>query len=262
MIRHNPAISRIELNHGSFAGKSEVEGLKRVLALEKTRTKSTRAVLRVLTDDPSDGLGFSAEACVRTGQGTFAIFGSNSRSRKPDESVILAERRYIARVLASNRRPPPGNLEIVRLEARGEIAAELEALFSRTYKHYPVPLDQPAILKSLSDCIPYAVLKHGRIISALFGSIFSYGPLTAVEFTLSATKPAISGIGMTTALAGRIRAEAAERFASPLMVAETIAAPVMRSCHDLGMEPAGLLPEHYNIAIGQRTYTNFYAWFL
>jgi hypothetical protein len=262
MFCHNPGIARVELNHGRFATASEVKSLKTVLALEMHKRKATRAVLRVLTDRPARDDGFGLEACAQTGYGNLACFGFNSPSRQPSVPVIEAELKYVAGILCQARRPPSGRFDIVRLEKNAETAAELEALYSRTYARYPVPLDRSAVSARLESDIPYAVVEGGRIVSALFGSVFRYGPLTAVEFTLSATRPSRGGLGMTAELARRIREEAVERFRDPLMVAETLAGPVMRSCHDLGMYPHGVLPEHYEITIGNRTYTNFYAWFL
>ncbi len=262
MLIHNPLLSRIELNHPSYASRSDVKRLMTVLALEKARVGATRAVLRVLTEGPAGGDGFDVEATKDTPSGTLAFFGSNDRCRRPDPLTIARERSYIASVLASRRLPVPGGLEIVRLEASGAAAGELESVYSRTYRYYPEPLDRAAISRKLSEWIPYAVVEGGRIVSALFGAPFSYGPLTAVEFTLCATKPSADGIGMTAALARRIRSEALSRFGESVMVAETIAAPVMRSCHSLGMEVAGVLPEHYRMSVGNRAYTNLYAWFL
>jgi GNAT superfamily N-acetyltransferase len=108
--------------------------------------------------------------------------------------------------------------------------------------------------------MPYAAIERGAIVSALFGERQDFGPLTAVEFTLSATAPSARGLGLTAALAARIKAEAESAFDRPLMLAETIAAPVMRSCHDLGMKCRGVLPAHYRIGVGERLFTNLYLW--
>lgn len=262
MILHNRELARIELNHGSFATKSDVKSLKTVVSLEMARRKATRGVIRVLTEDPKKDDGFGIEASVDTLHGKLVYFGLNTRARQPSIPVIEAEMRYVARVLLSEKHGPPPPLDIVRLEPRPEVAAELASLYSRAYSYFPEPLDAGSLLPLLAKGIAYGVLENGRILSALFGSVFHYGPLAAVEFTLSATKPTPLGLRMTSALAARIRAEAMERFRDPLMIAETIAAPVMRSCVELGMEIRGVLPEHYKLSIGQRTYTNFYAWFL
>ncbi len=262
MILHNRELARIELNHGSFATKSDVKSLKTVVSLEMARCKATRGVIRVLTDDPKKDDAFGIEAWVNTPHGKLVYFGLNARSRQPSIPIIDAEMRYVAKVLLSKKLEPPSSLDIVRLESRPEVAAELAALYARTYSYFPQQLDEGRVRALLSEGIPYGVLEGGKIVSALFGSVFHYGPLTAVEFTLSATKPTPLGLRMTSALAARIRAEAIERFRDPLMIAETIAGPVMRSCIDLGMDIRGVLPEHYRLSIGERTYTNFYAWFL
>ncbi len=260
MIRHNAELRRLELNHASFATKSDVKSLKTVVALEMARKKATRGLIRVLTEDPKKDDAFGIEAWVNTPHGKLVYFGLNTKDRQPDIPVIEAEMRYVAKILLSKRQEPPSSLDIIRLEP--EVAAELASLYSRAYSYFPEPLDERSISAMLSRDIAYGVLEGGRIVSALFGSVFHYGPLKAVEFTLSATKPTPAGLRMTSALAARIRAEAIERFRDPLMIAETIAAPVMRSCIDLGMDIRGVLPEHYKLSIGDRTYTNFYAWFL
>ncbi len=262
MILHNKDIARLELNHGAFATKSEVKSLKTVLSLEMGKRRATRGILRVLTENPVKDDAFGVEAYASTSHGKLVYFGLNTVARQPDVATIEAELKYVAKVLLRSKQPPPVGLDIVRLSDKTGAAAELEALYARTYAYHPEPLDERSISARLGRDMAYGVLERGKIVSALFGSVFHYGPLAAVEFTLSATKPSSMGLRMTAALASRIRTEAMERFKDPLMVAETVAGPVMRSCMELGMDIRGVLPEHYKLIIGNRTYRNFYAWFL
>lgn len=260
MFNYNPELKRVELKHNKFANLSEVHRLKTVLALEKGNFKAKRAILRVLTDKPVEDDGFVLEAKIKTEKGTLAFFGLNSPNNMPSKAVVNKERKYLAAVLSSRPRPIPTKFDIIRLEPIIETALELEKLYKSAYSFYPEPLDTNSILKLLRSGIPYAVLEKGKIVSVLFGEIFEYGELTAVEYNHSVTKSTHGGISMTTALAARIRREAIERFIDPILFAETIAAPVMYSCHQLGMEIQGILPEHYRIRTGGRDFTNFYVW--
>jgi hypothetical protein len=263
MLRHNQKLRRIELAHPDFSERSDVERLKNVLKNEMHRTGSTRAVLRAVTTDPMEDEFFRIEAKIPFGGGgTLCFFGFNTLSRRSSELIVQHETTYLAKVLVSKRRAVRDDLEIARLEAAPKILRELEELLSRTYSDYPIPLDAASIGLYMNDALPFAVLEEGRIVSALFGIPSFYCGRAVVEFTLSATSPSARGVGMTTALAARIKAEAEKKYGNPVMLAETIASPVMHSCHDLGMQCCGLLREHYKISVADRTYTNLYAWWL
>jgi hypothetical protein len=261
MLSHNPKLKRIELAHPDFASPSQVERLKSVMRNEMSRTRSTRGVMRVLTDEPSGDESFRIEAKVATPKGVLTVFGFNIPPRIPDEATLHRETTYLARVLCS-RNFPRNDFDIVRLKADERNATELSALYARIYSSYPVGLDRASFSKCLEDLMPYAVMEGGKITAALFGAPVRFGDLSTVEFALSAMPPSARGIDMTTALAARIRAEAIERFGDPLMLAETIAAPVMHSCNDLGMKCSGVLREHYDMVIGDKRYTNLYLWSL
>ncbi|HSB46549.1 MAG TPA: hypothetical protein VLD37_00935 [Candidatus Bilamarchaeum sp.] len=262
MLAHNPRLRRIELAHPEFASCSDIERLKGVVRYEMMRSGSSRGVLRVLTEGPVKEDEFRVEAKFPAGRGELVFLGFNLPSRLPSEQTLHDETLYLAKVLCSARRPLPENLDIVRLQADQRTALDLEFLYSQTYSDYPVPLNSGVLLSRLRDSIAYGVFSKGRMVSALFGQTCHYGGIPVVEFTLSASIPSIRGIGMTTALAAKIRAEALERDGSSITLAETIAAPVMRSCHDLGMMPHGVLREHYSMTIGNKTYTNLYVWSL
>jgi hypothetical protein len=262
MLLHNKALRRVELNHPRFADRSDVRRLKTVLSLERARLGASRAVLRVLTDRPEEDSGFRVEASISTRHGDLTYFGRNERDRLPDDGLLHAETRYLARTLVSPRRPVPQDHGIAPLEKDGRTAASLAELYASIYSDYPEPLDASSILGRMEGSIAYGASREGRLVAALFGCPADYGPLKTVEFTLSATLPTARGTGLTTALAAAIRAEAMRRFGDPLMLAETIAAPVMRSCRDMGMEVCGVMPEHTRIGIGANKYRNLYVWYL
>jgi hypothetical protein len=262
MLSHNPKLKRIELAHPDFASPSQVERLKSVVRHEMEKSGSTRGILRVLTEGPLSEDDFNVEAKFPAKGGEIVFFGANLPSRMPSQEKLHAETLYLAQVLCRTRRPVPENLEIVPLYVNPGTVAELEELYSRTYADYPVPLDAQSIHYQLLNSLAFGMLSRGKIVSALFGETHYYGGIPVVEFTLSATMPSKRGIGMTTALASRIRAEAIARNSDSIMIAETIAAPVMHSCHDLGMLVRGVLREHYSMTIGNKTFTNLYVWSL
>ncbi|MEW6722972.1 MAG: hypothetical protein AB1324_06945 [Candidatus Micrarchaeota archaeon] len=260
MLRHTESIRRVELNHPRFASRHELPPLLEGLRKEKERLRASRAVLRVLTDQAIERHGFRVEAEIPTRSGILAFFGLNDASRTPTEAVLHEETRYLSRVLCSQRRPIPEGLDIVRLGTG--FAEELSQLYIGTYSFYPMILDEGTVSGLLGEYPAFGVVQDGKLVSALFGIPLNFGPLTAVEYTLSATIPSARGVGLTSALALKIREDAEEKFRDPLMLAETVAAPVMHSCHDIGMSVRGVLREHYKIGIGERTYTNFYVWSL
>src|SRR5512143_175208 len=120
MIRHNPELRRLELNHGSFATASEVKSLKTVVSLEMARLKATRGVIRVLTEDPKKDDAFGIEAWVNTPHGKLVYLGLNTKAREPCIPVIEAELKYVAKVLLSKRLDPPAGLDIAKLRPRPE----------------------------------------------------------------------------------------------------------------------------------------------
>ncbi len=260
MLSFNEKILRVELIHPHFANSAKVDQLKRSLAREKERFGATRAVLRVLTEKPFGDEQFELEAKIRVPGGNIAIFGFNDSSRFPSPDTVRQETAYLARVVGTQRRTASRDLEIRRLEANRRVAEELESLYADTYSDYPKPLTTTTILKLLQDSIPYAVFENGRMVSVLFGEITEFEDVHVIELTYSATVPLKRGIGMTVALANKIGEEAEYRFHKLGIFAETIAGPVMRSCHDFGMTYQGLLREHYRIAIGDRLFTNLYLW--
>ena len=141
MILHNQELSRLELNHGRFATRSEVKSLKTVMSLEMAKRKATRGVIRVLTEDPKVDDAFGIEAWVRTPFGKLVYYGLNTTARKPCIPTLEAELRYVAKILLCRSAEPPPDLDIVRLEGQGGVAAELEALYARAYRYCPDPLD-------------------------------------------------------------------------------------------------------------------------
>jgi len=264
VLTFNEKIARVELVHPKFADAAGVERLKKTVLHEMRGFGATRGVLRVLTDKPMDDGEFVLEGTIWTEKGELAVFGCNEASRLPSEEVLERERTYLKRVVGAERRAPPVGMEIKRLECAAKTAEELELLYAAAYSWYPKTLDTKSILHSLRDSIPYAVLEEGKIVCALFGEVCRFGEVHAVELTYSASAPSASkrGIGITIALAKKIEEEARRRFRSVAIFAETIAAPVMRSCHDFGMSHRGVLREHSRIAIGERVFTNFYLWSL
>ncbi len=262
MISFNRRLMRVELCHRSFADARTVRRLKDELLGAMHDFGATRAVLRVLTEGPRGDAHFRLEASARTHAGKLAVFGCNAPARAPSEPELHRETRYLAKILCQQRRPVPQGLEMVSLRPDRSCAEELSALLCRTYSSHPMGLDPVSVLGYMERFIGYAVLERGAIVSALFGEPHDFGPLRAVEFTLSATSEPARGIGLTAALAARIKSEAESRYERPLMIAETIAAPVMRSCHDLGMQCSGVLRSHYSIGIGERLFTNLYLWSL
>jgi hypothetical protein len=262
MLTHNPKLKRVELAYQDFAPPSEVERLKGVVRNEMMRSGSSRGVLRVLTEGPLKEDEFKVEAKFPAGKGELVFFGFNLPSRIPSERTLHSETVYLAKVICSQRRPVPNSLEIVTLYANPGTVAELADLYSRTYADYPVPFDAQSIQSRILSSLAFGVLSKGKIVSALLGETRRYGGIPVVEFTLSATASSARGIGMTSALASRIRAEALARNPDSIMLAETIAASVMHSCHDLGMSVRGILREHYSMTIGNKTYTNLYVWSL
>lgn len=262
MLSHNPKLKRVELAHPDFATASDVERLKSVVKYEMMRSGASRGVLRVLTEGPMREDEFRVEAVLPAGKGRIAFFGFNLPCRAPSEQTLHSETVYLAKVLCGRKRPLPENLDIVRLQADQRTAMDLEFLYSQTYSDYPVPLNSRVLLSHLRDSLAFGVFSKGRMVSALFGQTRLYAGIPLVEFNLSATLPTARGVGMTAALASRIRSEALDRNQDSVMLAETIASPVMHSCHDLGMEVRGVLREHYRMTIGNKTFTNLYVWSL
>ncbi|MEW6035959.1 MAG: hypothetical protein AB1529_05070 [Candidatus Micrarchaeota archaeon] len=261
-MRFERRLMRVELCHRAFADARTVRNLKDELLGAMGDFKATRAVLRVLTEGPRGDAHFRLEANVRTHAGELAVFGCNAPERTPPEMELHRETTYLAKTLCQQRRPLRQGLGIIRLDSDRSAAEEVSALLCKTYSSHPMGLDPVSVLGYMERFICYGVLERGAIVSALFGQPHDFGPLRAVEFTLSATSKAARGTGLTTALAARIKSEAESRYERPLMIAETIAAPVMRSCHDLGMQCSGVLRSHYSIGIGERLFTNLYLWSL
>ncbi|MFN7991002.1 MAG: hypothetical protein U0R44_02475 [Candidatus Micrarchaeia archaeon] len=262
MLQYNHLIRRVELNCPRFIPHGQLESVKNVVTHAMMKNGAVRGVFRVLTDGVQDCRPFSLESSVQTSFGLFSVYGLNLAKRPEDGLELQRETRYLAKVLCSQKRAIRKDHDIRRLGYGLAIAESLSALYSRVYSFYPVPLSPPAIMEALRSAIPYAVFDHGEPVSALLGSIRRYGELTVIEFTLSATAPSARGVGMTTALASCIVEEASGAYPSPLIVAETIAAPVMHSCHDLGMQVHGVLPGHYLMKIGRREYSNLFMWSL
>lgn len=271
MLSHNQKLRRVVLDYPRLASPSDVERLKIVVASEMSRRKATRGLIRVLTDKPVSAGRFDEEARIPTSKGLLHYLALNHLSRMPLEETVRKESEYAVGIICARGRQEPGasapgqmaeDFRIVRLDSDRKAASALSELLLRTYSSYPVPLDPDSVSDYLKASIPYAVIGKRRMVSALVGVPARFGELHTIEFTLMASAGGESAIPMTTALAERIRAEAMERFDKPLMLAETIAGPVMRSCHDLGMELRGLLKEHYHIGIKGRTYTNLYLWSL
>ena len=262
MLSHNPKLSRIVLDHPERASASDVERLKGVVSFEMGRQGASRGLLRVLADKPPmKDARFEEEACIRTPKGFLLYLALNARGRLPSDETSAREMKYAIDVLCAPRKPLK-SYDIIRLGPDEATALEISELLSANYSSYPLALDSDSVSGYLRLGIPYAVKEDGKIVSALFGVPVRFGELDTVEFTLMATSSPMRGIDMTTALAAMIRTEAIERFGEPLMLAETIAGPVMRSCHDLGMELRGMLREHYLIGIKDRLYTNLYLWSL
>jgi len=264
LLSFNQQLNRVELVHPKFADRREVARLKSVLLREKERFGATRSVLRALTSAhvPIDDDKFKVEGRIKTPNGELSVFGFNDECRLPSPQIVAAEVAYQNKIISYERRIPPQNLEIKRLEAGSKIAEDLELVYAATYSYYPKPLDAPNILRILNEAIGYAVLQGGNIVSVLFGEIRKFDAVHTVELTYSATLPSERGAGMTVALAHKIKEEAVRRFPDPVIFAETIAAPVMRSCHDFGMSPRGVLREHFRIALGDLVFTNMYLWSL
>jgi hypothetical protein len=262
MFINNPKTRTVQLCHERFVPASGLDSLKEALWDELLRCGATRGVLRVLTEGPVGDERFHLEASIPTPRGRLAFFGLNHPSRAPSEQVLATEMTYLSCLTESPRREIPQNLEIVRLIPDRGAALELESLYASTYSDYPVPLDAESLEAHIKSSLAFAVMKGGNIVSALFGMPFRYGDITAVEFTLCATEKTVRGIGMTTALAARIQQEAMLAFDNPIMLAETIAAPVMHSCHDLGMSWRGVLLDHFPMTVGNRTFSNLHVWSL
>ena len=263
MLIHNEKLNRVSLFHGKFAERSDIERLKGVIEFEMQKVGASRGQIRFLSraHEDLDDNNFKIEGKMETRSGIIHVMGADLKP-KPSEIQISAHYDYLSRVVSRPKRQVPVYSGIVRLGKSLETAQELESIYIEAFRGYPVSLDSKSILGYLGSSIPYAVIEDGRIVSVLFGDIYVFDTVHAIELTMCATVPSKRGIGMTAALAARIKEEAERRFPETLVFAETPCTTVMHSCHDFGMAPRGLMANYSFVVVGGRAFTDLHLWSL
>ncbi len=280
MILHNPALKRLELNYSQRATGSKVAELQSDLLDKMDGVGATRAILRVrcpLESLSAQTSSFSLEASIPLNtKDQIAFFGFNSPGRLSSNhhEIKTTEGSFLDQVCGAPRRNNSVDYTLLQITLGDrKIAEEISQLYSSTFHSFPEALDVQGVLEIMKPNenhpippIAYAVISEDRILSVLFGKIYVFGDRHAVELIYSATHPSVRGNGMTLALANAIRKDVEQQFRNPIIFAETLAAPVMRSCHDFGMNYVGFLPEHTHIetfsSSGINKFTNLYVWSL